>query len=159
MFFSPSVRLSPGWLLRGSAVYKLLWLGPPFICRGKRWKHFLHKLAIWKSKIQLRAVWFEHLGKTCLKHKDWEAFCPLMSVTSENVIDLCGLVTYEQNGWKISDMYRWRLAAAPPLRASLLFEFPLLVLAFVLWVGCRYCNWGEIPFVCRNRNGLWGMDT
>lgn len=101
MFLSPSARLSHGWRLRGSGVHMLLWLEPPFICGGKRWKH-LHKLAIWRFENSIPSSWFEHLGKTCLKHKDWEAFGPLMSITSEDVIDLCGLGRYKQHGGGLS---------------------------------------------------------
>lgn len=47
----------------------------------KRWKHLLHKLAIWRLENSIPQSWFKHLGKAWLERKDSEAFCPLMSIT------------------------------------------------------------------------------
>lgn len=47
----------------------------------KRWKHLLHKLAIWRLKNSIPRSWFKHLGKACLEPKESETFCPLMLLT------------------------------------------------------------------------------
>lgn len=72
-----------------SAIHMLLWLEPPFICWGKRWKHLRHKLAIWRLENSIPSSWFKHLGKAKLEHKDLEAFCPLMFITSRGLFRLC----------------------------------------------------------------------
>lgn len=79
----PSAQPSHGWVWRASAIHMLLWLEPPFICWGKRWKHLPHKLAIWRLENSIPSSWFKHLGKAKLEHKDLEAFCPLMFITSK----------------------------------------------------------------------------
>lgn len=81
----PSARPSHGWVWRASAIHMLLWLEPPFICWGKRWKHLPHKLAIWRLENSIPSSWFKHLGKAKLEHKDLEAFCPLMFITSRGL--------------------------------------------------------------------------
>lgn len=85
IFSPPSARPSHGWVWRASATHMLLWLEPQFICWGKRWKHLPHKLAIWRLENSIPSSWFKHLGKAELEHKDLEAFCPLMFITSKGL--------------------------------------------------------------------------
>lgn len=81
----PSAQPSHGWVWRAGAIHMLLWLEPPFIYWGKRWKHLPHKLAIWRLENSIPSSWFKHLGKVKLEHKDLEAFSPLMFITSKGL--------------------------------------------------------------------------
>lgn len=81
MFLSPSTQLSHGWVWRGSTIHMLLWLEPPFICWENAESTCYHKLAIWRLENSISRSWFKYLGIAWLERKDFEAFCPLMSIT------------------------------------------------------------------------------